>query len=92
MEISEEHEYTDLCLTKHNCEDCRYTYRKTNKQPCNICIITDTCYWQETGTSIASQEAYFLDIWRSCGEASTRECRNCPVPFTTCEKWNSECD
>lgn len=33
------------------------------------------------------QEAYFLDIWRSCGEASTRECKDCPVPVDLCNKW-----
>ncbi len=33
------------------------------------------------------QEAYFLDIWRSCGEASQRECKGCPVPMELCNKW-----
>jgi len=30
----------------------------------------------------------YSNIWRSCGEASTRECKGCPVPVKLCEKWN----
>jgi hypothetical protein len=90
--MTEEHEYTDYCDKNHSCDECRYVVRRHYHQPCNLCIYTDTCYWEETGTNAASQEAYFLDIWRSCGEASLRGCNSCPVPTELCEKWNEGCD
>jgi len=38
------------------------------------------------------EEQYFLELWRDCGEAGTRECKDCPVPVDLCEEWNEGCD
>ncbi len=35
-----------------------------------------------------TEEQYFLELWRSCGEAGTQECKTCPVPVKKCEEWN----
>jgi len=37
-------------------------------------------------------EAIYLGIWRSCGEAGKRECKDCPVPTEKCEEWGQEMD
>lgn len=87
-ELLQEHEYSDFCETQHTCDDCRYVGRGVWKQPCILCTLTDICYFQGRGIDEASQEAYLLNIWKACGEASHRECKDCPVPKMKCEEWN----
>ena len=43
------HTITDICVTKHQCQTCKYSELENDDVPCVLCMRETVCYWEPIG-------------------------------------------